>query len=116
MFHAVEITGTLKGKRESATIVVMEMDVEAVSIDEESTPLRKGQEVLLFLMEKTAEDRAGLAYNRFYTAVSMDNGIFDKEGDDSCTPRLSHFVPKDQCRLHEIRAKLPTGEISNNVT
>ncbi len=116
MFYAVEVTETLKGESENTTITVMEIDVEAVDIGEDSTPLRRGQEVLLFLMEKTAEDRAGLSYNHFYTAASMDNGIFDKAGNNIYTPRLSYLFPQNQYRLNEIREKLPTGEVPNNST
>ncbi len=116
VFYAVEVTETLKGESENTTITVMEIDVEAVDIGEDSTPLRRGQEVLLFLMEKTAEDRAGLSYNHFYAAASMDNGIFDKAGNNIYTPRLSYLFPQNQYRLNEIREKLPTGEVPNNST
>ena len=88
MFYDVAVTETLRGKAE-ATVIVSAPDVDQVSMGEEATAVRSGQQVLLFLREQTTEDAPGItAYDHFYVTVSLDNGVFDRSDGDLVVPRM----------------------------
>ena len=88
VFYEVAVTETLRGKAE-ATVIVSAPDVDQVSMGEEATAVRSGQQVLLFLREQTTEDAPGItAYDHFYVTVSLDNGVFDRSGGDLVVPRM----------------------------
>ena len=88
VFYDVAVTETLRGKAE-ATVIVSAPDVDQVSMGEEATAVRSGQQVLLFLREQTTEDAPGItAYDHFYVTVSLDNGVFDRSGGDLVVPRM----------------------------
>lgn len=96
VYYRITVTQTLLGKTPN-TIIVAHMDMDQTICDE-VTPLRVGEEVLLFLQGKTPEKAPGLKlYKNFYVTVSLDNGVFDVLDDNTVQPRYAEaFVePKE---------------------
>ena len=106
VFYEVTVDETLRGEAGS-TIIVGAPDVDQVSMGESATALRSGQQVLLFLEEQTAEDAPGItAYDQYYVTVSLDNGVFDRLGDDSVRPRMAGVFEAARYSLEEVRGKV----------
>ncbi len=80
VFYEITVTEVLRGElgQDVKTIVVGALDVDRVDIDEDSTTLLNGHQVLLFLNDA---DAPGItAVDDYYVRVSMDNGVFDVVG------------------------------------
>ena len=106
VFYEVAVTETLRGKAE-ATVIVSAPDVDQVSMGEEATALRSGQQVLLFLREQTTEDAPGItAYDHFYVTVSLDNGVFDRLDGDLVVPRIPELFEVAEYSLDEVLVHL----------
>ena len=106
VFYRAAVTETLRGQA-GATVIVAAPDVEEVSMGGQATALRSGQQVLLFLKEQTANDAPGItAYDHFYVTVNLDNGVFDRVGDDSVQPRMSEAFEAVRFSLEEVRGKV----------
>ncbi|MFA5054685.1 MAG: hypothetical protein WC562_00720 [Dehalococcoidia bacterium] len=87
VYYEIDVTKTLKGKTEE-TIIVAGLDT-GQSICDQVTPLLAGEEVLLFLKERTEGEAPGLKqYEHCYWIVSLDNGVFDVL-DDTVQPRYA---------------------------
>jgi hypothetical protein len=96
VYYDIEITKTLKGKTEE-TIIVAGIDI-GQSVCDQVTPLRAGEEVLLFLKERTESEAPGLKqYEHCYWIVSLDNGVFDVLDDNTVQPRYAEaFVEPNE--------------------
>ena len=106
VFYEVKVTETLRGEA-GGTIILGGPDVDQVSMGEEATALRSGQQVLLFLKEETTEDAPGITtYDRFYVTVSLDNGVFDRVDDDSVQPRMPEVFEVARYSLEEVRGRV----------
>ncbi len=106
VFYEVGVTETLRGKAE-ATVIVSAPDVDQVSMGEEATAVRSGQQVLLFLREQTTEDAPGItAYDHFYVTVSLDNGVFDCLDGDLVVPRIPELFEVAEYSLDEVLVHL----------
>jgi hypothetical protein len=96
VYYEIDVTKTLKGET-AKTIIVAGMDMNQTTCDQ-VTPLQDGEEVLLFLMERTQKDAPGLKlYENFYVTVSLDNGVFDVLDDNTVQPRYAEaFVEPNE--------------------
>ena len=103
VFYQVAVTETLRGQA-GAMVIVAAPDVEQVSMGGQATALRSGQEVLLFLK---AEDAPGItAYDHYYVTLRLDNGVFDRVGDDSFQSRMPEAFDAAHYSLEEVRGKI----------
>ena len=106
VFYEVAVTETLRGEA-GGTIILGAPDVDQVSMSGEATALRSGQQVLLFLKEQASEDAPSITtYDHFYVTVSLDNGVFDRLGDDSVQPRMAEVFQVADYSLDEVREKV----------
>ncbi len=87
VFYEVAVTETLQGDS-ADTIIVAGTDPGKTRMSLQETPLRRGQQVLLFLEELTSETAPGITvFNHFYIALNMDNGVFDLKDANTVAPR-----------------------------
>lgn len=96
VYYEIDVTKTLKGET-AETIIVASLDMDQTICDE-VTPLRAGEEVLLFLKERTKGEAPGLKlYEHCHWIVSLDNGVFDILDGNVVQPRYAEaFVePKE---------------------
>ncbi len=110
IFNEVEVLEVLRG-RVADTIIVGGPDSDAI-MSTDTTPLRIGERVVLFLAEQTTADAPGItAFGFFYTPVSLDNGVFDVVSDERIDPRMpeafrTESVPSPSFTLQEIRSSV----------
>ena len=114
VYYEIDVTEILKGET-AETIIVASPDMDQ-AICNEVTPLRDGEEVLLFLKERTKGEAPGLKlYEHFYWIVSLDNGVFDVVEGDAVQPRYAEaFVEPNEdgtfttptYNLSEVREKI----------
>jgi hypothetical protein len=92
VFYNVTVVQTLKG-HPGDRIIVGNVDGEKL-VAEGITPLRSGEQVLLFLIEQTsAEDSPGLAlFDAYYTTLSLDAGVFDVLPSGDLQPRFGLYL------------------------
>ena len=93
VYYEIDVTKRLKGET-AETIIVASPDM-AQAICNEVTPLRAGEEVLLFLKERTEGYAPDLKlYEHFYVTVSLDNGVFDVLNNNTVQPRYAEAFVK----------------------
>ncbi|MDH3368484.1 MAG: hypothetical protein OEX97_14555 [Acidimicrobiia bacterium] len=112
VFYEVESSEVLKGTTDSTTIIVGNPDGEKLG-SEDVTPLEVGQEVMLFLRAQTAaKDAPGITlFDSFYTTLSLDNGIFDMDGEVAHprTPGLFGDTATVSFPMDDIRTQISNG-------
>ena len=96
VYYEIDVTETLKGET-AKTIIVASLDMDQTICDQ-VTPLRAGEEVILFLKERTKGEAPGLKlYEHCYWIVSLDNGVFDVLDDNTVQPRYAEaFVEPNE--------------------
>ena len=106
VFSGVAVTETLRGDARSI-IIVGAPDADDSSI-EGATALLSGQQLLLFLRQRTREVAPGIkSYETFFAPVSLCNGVFDVVDEGLVAqPRMPDAFEEAQYRLTEVRAKM----------
>jgi hypothetical protein len=89
VYYEIDVTETLQGMTDN-TIIVARMDSDQL-LTEEVTTLQTGEQVLLFLLDRTGDALGLTLFDEFYVTVSLDNGVFDLLPGDIARPRLPHY-------------------------
>ena len=106
VFYGVAVTETLRGETRSI-VIVGAPDADGGSI-EGATALLSGQQLLLFLKQRTKEVAPGVkSYEVFFEPVGLSNGVFDViESGLVAEPRMPEAFEAESYRLTEIRGKV----------
>ncbi len=107
VFYDVTVTEHLMGST-AKSIVVIGTDFGLINVaSDHESPLRRGDELILFLKEFTTSDKPGITlYDLFYVPVGMDNGVFDLKNGDRVVPRLPGVFAEDEFTLSEAREQV----------
>ena len=101
-FHEVDVHEALKGET-GGTIVVVTEDTENSDV-RNLTPLRVGETVILFLVDRTPEDNLTVtSFNHFYLPIALDNSVFDAVGEGAFRPRTPELFAEETFDLADIR-------------
>ncbi|MCJ7781054.1 MAG: hypothetical protein MUQ27_09525, partial [Acidimicrobiia bacterium] len=81
-----KVSEVLRGTADD-TIIIAGPDTATIS-SHETSPISEGDQLVLFLVEETAEEAPGISgFDRWYTPLSLDNGVFDVTN-NVATPRM----------------------------
>ncbi len=108
VFYRVDVTERLQGtSNETIVVVGTDLSKRPLAAHEES-PLRRGQQVLLFLETRTTTTAPGITlFDLFYVPLNMETGVFDlKLG--AYVPRQQKHFTSDSFTLDQVR-----GSVSN---
>lgn len=107
VFYEVEVTETLRGQAGQSIIVARRDPEQGVMTSDPETPLRHGEQVLLFLVEQTSQSFPAVkTVDHWYVTVSRDNGVFDILAGDQVRPRMPELFAEATYSLGEVRQKV----------
>lgn len=107
VFYDVTVTENLRASTANSIVVAgTDFGLTNIASGHES-PLRKGNELILFLKEYTSSDKPGISlYDLFYVPVGLDNGVFDLRDVDRVVPRLPEVFDDEEFTLAEVREQV----------
>ena len=110
VFYELLVLEVLKGAAEN-TIFVAGTDFGAIRVaGDHETPLRRGEQVVLFLREHSTSDKPGITlYDKFYVPVGMDNGVFDLKNGNRVVPRSPDLFSSAGFLLNDTRQLVRGG-------
>lgn len=80
-FYDISVTETLHGEDPGESIVIAWLDRSRLADDDQISALNSGDEVILWLVERTPEQAPGVSsVKNFWVPVSGDNGVMDVRG------------------------------------
>ena len=107
VFYELSVSEILKGAAEN-TIFIAGTDLNAVRVaGNYETPLRRGEQVVLFLREHSSSNKPGITlYNKFYVPVGMNNGVFDLKNGNRVVPRSPDLFSSAEFLLNDTRQQI----------